>query len=95
MAKDNETEEESNAVDCINVSAEVVRFEIEGTRYKLKPLEVIPLNKAYALPKHLQPNRDPVPSSIELLTGKKVLPVTDPRAKGAVGARSQKLSAGS
>lgn len=83
-------EQESNAIEVINVSAEVVRFEIDGTRHKLKSLEAVSINKAYALPRQLQEGRDPVPSTIELLTNKKVLAVNDTRAKGAVASRGSK-----
>ncbi len=90
--KKQEKDEESNTVEMINVSAEVVKFEVDGTRHKLAPLQTVTIHRAYALPKQLQPGRDPIPSTVEMLTNKKVLPVDDKRAKSAVGAARQKAA---
>lgn len=80
-----EDEEESNTVECVNISGETMRFEIEKVKYKLGPRERVVLHRNYALPRAMQPGRDPVPSAIELLTNHKVLPISHPRARAALG----------
>ena len=87
-----ESDEETNTVECVNVSSETVRFEIDKVKYRLGPLDRVVLHKNYTLPKVMQPERDPVPSAIELLTNKKVLPITHPRARAALGIRSKGIS---
>lgn len=74
-------ESETNQVDVINISSGNVRFEIEGNRYALKPGHTVPLHKAYALSRSMQKGKDPVPSTVELLTAGQVIAVSDPRAR--------------
>lgn len=83
-------DQESNAAEVINVSGEVVRFEIDGIRYKLSERERITIHQNYALPRHLKKDKDPLPSVIDMLTGGKVLHVEDKRARGAVVASQTK-----
>ncbi len=80
-------EADSNQVDVVNISAQVVRFEIEGNRYVLRPGQTVSLHKSYALERKHAKNRDAIPSVIEMLTSKMVLQVNDHRARGAVGRR--------
>jgi hypothetical protein len=83
-----ETEEydpENDLVEVVNISSEIMKFELERIKYKLKPKEVVKIPKAYAMVKVMAEGRDPVPPTIELLTNKKVLPVTDKRAKAVMG----------
>lgn len=82
--EDNDDGLPTNVAEVINVSSETVRFEIEKIRYKLPPRGIAQIHKAYAVSRVMQEGRDPVPSSIELLTNKKVLPVTDKRAASVV-----------
>ncbi len=79
-------EMESNMTDVINISASNQRFEVDGSRYLLKPGQVVPIHNAYALPRQMTRNKDAVASAVELLTNKCVLPVTDPRARAMVSA---------
>ena len=78
-------EEETNTVECVNISSETLKFEIDGTRFKLAPKERVTLHKAYARPRKTHESRDAVPSAIELLTNHKVLPIDDKRARAALG----------
>ena len=80
-----ESDDEVNTVECVNVSSETIRFEIEKVKYRLGPKDRVVLHKNYATPRVMQPERDPVPSTIELLTNNKVLPITHPRARAALG----------
>lgn len=86
---DDEPEFESNQVEVVNVGPSTVKFDIDGNRIVLKPGHVIPIHKSYGLPRPTQPNRDPLPSVVELLTDRKVLPVTDPRAKQFLSTKGQ------
>ena len=83
MARE-ENDQEENTVEVINISSDIVRFELEKTRYRLAPKERMRVHKSYGLPRQLQDGRDPVPSTVELLTNKKVLPISDKRARGVV-----------
>lgn len=74
----------SNTEKVINITSNNVRFEIDGTRFELKPSEQITINRSYALPRHFKQGKDPVPSVIELLTGGMVLHVGDKRARSAL-----------
>jgi len=76
---DLENQQETNSVECVNISARVVRFEIAGTRYALKPGQSVFLHKSYALARKMAANRDAIPSVVELQTSKMVLPITDKR----------------
>jgi hypothetical protein len=87
MAKIIETED-TNTIECVNISSETIRFEISGMRYRLGPKDKVHLHKNYALPRAMQPGRDPVPSVVDLLTNHRVLPVTDKRAMAALGMRA-------
>lgn len=73
-------ERDSNVVQVVNTSSEIMRFEIDGVRFKLKHGERAQIHKTHATARAMQPGRDPVPSTIELLTNKWVVPITDPRA---------------
>ena len=74
----------------MNISSDTVKFELDSLRYKLKPKETTRIHRNYALPRQMQPDKDPVPSVVELLTGKKVLAMSDPRVKSAIGSATQK-----
>jgi len=76
---------ETNSVEVVNISGSIVRFEIEGVRYKLAPKERVHLHKSYTVNKKMRPDADPVPSTIELLTNNMVVPVTDKRAIARLG----------
>lgn len=80
-----ESDEDTNTIECVNISSETIRFEIEKVRYKLGPKDKVVLHKNYATPRIMQQDRDPVPSTIELLTNNKVLPITHPKARAALG----------
>ena len=77
-------------IEVINISSSVQRFVIDNDRIRLNPGQSMRLNRAYAAPRKLHEGRDPLPPVIELLTNKQVLPVTDPRARGALAQRDQK-----
>lgn len=72
---------ESELIEVINISADKVVFIIDSYRHVLKPKEISKIPTVYAMPRKLQPDRDPIPSVIELETGGKVLPVTHSKAK--------------
>jgi hypothetical protein len=76
-----------NQTEVINISGQNIRFEVDGNRYVLRPGQVVSLHNAYALPRQMQKNKDPIPSVIEMLTAKQVLAVTDPRAAHMVAKR--------
>lgn len=86
--EDADAHQETNSVECVNISARVVRFEIAGTRYALKPGQSVFLHRSYALARKMAANRDAIPSVVELQTAKMVLPITDQRAINAMGGRS-------
>lgn len=71
--------------EAINVSSDVARFEIDGVRHAMKPRERRRFPTGYCAQRVFTGSsgakRDPLPSVIELLTNKRVLPVADPRAK--------------
>lgn len=72
---------QDDLVEVINISGEIMRFELDGAKYKLKPKQTVKVHQSYGTAKKLQSDRDAVPSTVELLTNKKVLPITDSRAK--------------
>lgn len=78
MAKINE-EDADNTKEIVNVSQNLVKFEIAGTKFQMKPGDRRHIHKSYATARAMQPNRDPVPSTIELLTNKMVLPIDHPK----------------
>ncbi len=91
--EDNEGEIEqfqTNQTEVINISGQNVRFEVDGNRYMLRPGQTVSLHNAYALPRQMQKNKDPIPSVVEMLTSKQVLSVTDPRARHMVTATTRK-----
>ncbi len=81
LPEDGAVEYDTNQVDVINISSNVVRFEIDGNKYVLKPRQTTKLHKSYALMRKMSADRDPLPSQIELLTSKRVLAITDERAR--------------
>lgn len=56
-----------------------VRFGIAGRSYRMKCGDVESIQIGYVAQRQNNPNGDPIPSAIELMTGRKVLPVADPR----------------
>lgn len=80
--------EDTNSIECVNISSETIKFEIEKVKYVLGPKDKVVLHKNYATPRAMQPGRDPVPSTVALLTNHKVLPITDRRARQALGLRT-------
>lgn len=78
-------DDEVNTVEVMNISSEIMKFEISGVRYKLSPRETAHIHKNYAIPRIMQEGRDPVPSVIELLTNRKVLPTSDKRVRAMTG----------
>lgn len=56
-----------------------VRFNISGRKYVMRHGDIQPIEAGYACIRQLQENGDPIPSAIELLTNRKVLPVSDAR----------------
>lgn len=83
-------DEDENTIEVINISSETMKFEIDGMKIKLAPKERFKIHKNYATPRVMQPERDPVPSTIELLTNKKVLPINDKRVRAVLGAAGVK-----
>lgn len=70
--------------EVVNISSNVVRFELDGLRHVLKPGERTNVHTNYALQRRFAENRDPIPSAIDLMTGGAVVSVTDKRALGHV-----------
>lgn len=87
MAKNDDEDNEPNTIEVVNISAETMKFELDGVRFKMAPKSVEKIHKNYATPMILQEGRDPIPSTIERLTNRKVLPVTDKRAKAVMATR--------
>lgn len=56
-----------------------VRFEIAGRKYRMRAGDVEQLQVGYVAQRQANAQGDPIPSAIELMTGRKVLPVSDPR----------------
>lgn len=56
-----------------------VRFSIAGRNYRMKAGDVEHIQVGYVAQRQNNPAGDPIPSAIELMTGRKVLPVADPR----------------
>lgn len=75
----------SNMEEIVNISSEPMVFELDGAIYELKPKDRVKVHKNYAMPRVLQKGRDPVASTVELLTNKKVLWIKDRRACAALG----------
>ena len=73
--------EEQNTQEVINISSEVVKFDVDNMRIVLKPGEKITIHKNYAFPRKLKKERDPIPSVVDLLTGGRVVATTDRRAR--------------
>jgi hypothetical protein len=88
MGLDLDEDEDSNMEEVINISSEVMRFELDGMKFKLQPKEVVQIHRNHAIPKILQKDRDPVASTIEMLTNKKVLSVKDKRARAALSGKA-------
>lgn len=83
MPDDYEDEEafstQSTLVPVINMWQGLVKFELAGRRYRLKRGEIAMVEGAYGTPRLFRQGGDPLPSVIEMETGRKVLPVSDPR----------------
>lgn len=81
-----ETEDEDDDLataeeECINIGSNVVKFQIENSRVKMRPKEIRKFHRTYVLPKKTHPDRDPVASVVSMLTNGMVLSVKDPKAK--------------
>jgi hypothetical protein len=77
---DADANQDRNSVECVNITSHTVKFEVAGVRYVVKSHQMIQLHRAYALPRKMQRNRDPIASVIEMISGKQVLACNDPRA---------------
>lgn len=84
MAKETKNKREMTAV--INHSGSVVRFEIAvGSthepidEHELAPGEIVEIDSAYARKYSSKADRDPRPSTIDLMTNGKVIAIDDPR----------------
>lgn len=80
---------DENTEEVINIGSQEMRFTIDTMRIKLKPGQRMRLPLVYTRPRKLRENSDALPSVVELLTGKAVIPVADPRARGAVAQSNQ------
>lgn len=69
----------STLVEVVSMYPGTVKFNLAGRKYKLKQGQVERVEGAYGTPRLMRPNTDPLPSVVELLTNRKVLPVLDPR----------------
>jgi len=79
------------AEEVICLADEGATFVIDSSKITLKKGQTCMIPKAYTCLRQYQKNRDPLPSVIELETSKKVLPVSDPRARGVVSARNAQM----
>ena len=71
------TEEiDDGLVEVVNVSGQEVTFNVgNGRRVKLKPKQHTRIEKLYAYPQRgMNPNGDPVPAVVEMLTDGRVVP---------------------
>lgn len=88
MAEEDESSDpEDTTVEVVNISSERMKFELEGQMHVMKPGDRRRVPRYLTVSRVMQKGKDPVPSAIELLTNKKVLPITDPRARAALGIR--------
>lgn len=67
--------------EVINTADHAVRFIMDGVKHVMKPLEVRRIPATYASPRKLQPNAPALPSTVEHLTGSKVLPIDHEKAR--------------
>lgn len=84
IASDVGTEEiDDGLVEVINISGREVLFNVgRERRVRLKPQQKTRLEKLYALPQQgINPNGDPVPSVVEMLTDGAVVASTHRKAK--------------
>jgi hypothetical protein len=88
-ARDVDDLEEENTREVMNISNNIIRFELDGARYKMGPKETRRIHKNYATRMLMREGRDPVPSTVELLTNKQVLPIDDPRVRSFLPLRAK------
>lgn len=74
-------EPDNNVQEVINISSENVKMQIGDMRVTMKPGDRLQVHRNYAFPRQLREGRDPIPSVVELESGGKVVPTTDPRAR--------------
>jgi hypothetical protein len=89
MAKSSDDDQETNMAEVVNISGEIMRFELDGQRFKLKPGETASVLKQHVVMRRTAPDRDPVQSTIALLTNNKVVAIDDPRARGKVAVQAR------
>ncbi len=56
-----------------------VKFQIAGRTYRMRAGDIEQIQVGYICQRHNNPQGDPIPSAIEMMTNRKVLPVADPR----------------
>jgi len=72
--------EDDDTEEVVNISGLPATFVVDNTRYKLPPGGRVRVHKNYARQMKMAKDRDPVASAIELATGGRVVPASDPRA---------------
>lgn len=79
---------DSDAQEVINISSETVKMNIDGMRVTLKQGDRMRVHKNYAFPRQFRPDRDPLPSVVELESGGRVVPTSDKRAQSFIRSRA-------
>lgn len=79
MAKNNS--QQDNTIEVVNTASSKMTFELDGARVTLKPGERARVLRVHALPRTMQPGRDPVRPTIEMLTDGKVVAITHKNAR--------------
>lgn len=78
--EDDESDVASMQMDVVCIyKGGLVKFMLDGRKYKMREGDVAKIPAAYACPVQLRPNSDPLPSVIQRETGGMVLPIGDPR----------------
>ena len=75
------TGQEENTIEVVNTAQVKMAFELDGARIILKPGERCRVLKVHALPRAMQPGRDPVKPTIEMLTNSMVVAITHKNAR--------------
>jgi hypothetical protein len=76
---DDDDDLSNKLVQVVCIADTGAKFEIGRRRYRLRKGQIAEIEAAYGTPRVFRQGGDPLPSVVELETGRKVLPVSDPR----------------
>lgn len=72
---------QDNTIEVVNTASVKMTFELDGARVTLRPGERTRVLRVHALPRTMQPGRDPVRPTIEMLTNGSVVAITHKNAR--------------